>query len=427
MTDYIKSVAILGSSGTIGSLIGGLIAQQSIRVYFLSRTLQGAEQGVQRAIAQAHSETICRNIVCGSYENMLEEALGEADWIIESVAENTQIKKEMYEKADQFRKSDAIIGTTTSSLPLSVLSEGRSDGFREHFLATHFYNPPGRMLACEVSSIPETRVDLVNFMRNFLADKLRRIVIPVKNSAGFAGNRIAFLLFNRITSLAEEYGVEMMDYLVGPYTGRIMPPMATIDLVGLDIHKAILGSLYENIRYPVHESFIMPDYINRMVDRGIMGNKTKCGFYKKLESGKFAFLDPATCDYVQAIEPHVAFVEAAKDQIRMGNYRGAFDKIRTSHGKEAELVKYILCLYIGYSYSLIGEVTEENLGIEGIDQIMSFGFNWAPPSLLLSMLGGVEVVSDLLQERALPIPESIRTTAARVPLFFNCGRFFVAR
>jgi 3-hydroxyacyl-CoA dehydrogenase len=427
MIDAIRSVIILGSSGTIGSLTGGLIAQQGIKVYFLSRTQERAFFGLKRAIAQARSEIISRNIVCGDYDHLLESALEEADLIIESVSENTEIKQKIYERIDQYRKLDTIVGSTTSSLPLTKLVQGRSEGFKKHFLSTHFYNPPARMLACEIASQPDTDPQVYNFMKDFLEHKLRRVVVPVKNIPGFAGNRIAFLLFSRITALAEEYGVDMMDYLIGPYTGRLMPPLATIDLVGLDIHKAIIQNLYENTNDEMHDSFSLPSYINKMIDKGILGNKTKCGFYKKLESGKNLFFDPVTCDYTPATKPHVDFVEKAKQLIHLGMYREAFDAIKTARGREADVVMDILCTYIGYSYARIGEVTDYKLGIYGIDKVMSFGFNWAPPSLIVGMLGGKEVVLQLFEKKGLDAPDSLKSVNDSKSTVLSAGKYFIAR
>ena len=228
MLDSIRKVAVLGASGTVGSLTGGIIAQQGLKVYFLSRTLKGANRGLEKAVAQARSEVISRNIICGDYDSLLEKALSEADLIIESLTEDLAVKRQMYELVERYRKPDTIVGTTTSSLLLSDLSHGRSESFRKNFLSTHFYNPPGKMLACEIASQSETAPEVYNLVKDFLEHKLQRIVIPVNETAGFAGNRIAFLLFNRITKLAEEHGAEMMDYLIGPYTGRLMPPLATV-------------------------------------------------------------------------------------------------------------------------------------------------------------------------------------------------------
>jgi hypothetical protein len=219
----------------------------------------------------------------------------------------------------------------------------------------------------------------------------------------------------------------MMDYLIGPYTGRLMPPLATIDLVGLDIHKAIIQSLYENTNDEMHDSFRLPPYINKMIDRGILGNKTRGGFYKKLEDGEKLFFDPVACNYAPTIKPHVDFVEKAKQLIRFGRYREAFDAIKIARGREADVVMDILCTYISYSYARIGEVTERELGIDGINKVMSFGFNWAAPSLIVDMLGGKESVIQLLKEKGFEVPDSLKTGGEarwRIP---NAGKYFVAR
>lgn len=425
--DTIRNVVVLGASGTIGSLTGGIIAQKGIKVYFLSRTLEGAKRGLKRAIEQARSEVISRYIECGDYDRLLESALKDADLIIESVAEHLDIKRNIYQMIEKYRKPDTIVGSTTSSLPLTALAEGRSENFRRNFLSTHFYNPPGKMLACEITGTTDTDPCVYNFMKDFLEKELSRVVIPVNNIPGFAGNRIAFVLFNLITSLAQEYGVEMMDYLIGPYTGRLMPPLATIDLVGLDIHRAIIESLYKNTNDEMHDWLVLPDYINKMIDKRALGNKTKGGFYKKLESGKYVFFDPGTCDYVPAIKPHVAFVEKAKHLIHMGMYREAFTTIKTARGKEADIVMNILCTYVAYAYARIGEVTEREFGIDGIDKVMSFGFNWAAPSLIVNMLGGKKAVIELLDKQGLEVPKALKSEREPVKEVSNSGKYFVAR
>ncbi|MHC4265698.1 MAG: 3-hydroxyacyl-CoA dehydrogenase family protein [Planctomycetota bacterium] len=426
MIDSIKNVVILGSSGTIGSLTGGLFAQMGIKVFFLSRTLEGAKLGLQRAVAQARSEVISRYIECGDY-NCLERALEEADFIIESVCEDLETKRKMYQMVEKYRKPGTIVGTTTSSLSLTALVEECSEGFKNHFLSTHFYNPPGKMQACEIARIDNTLDEVYNFMEDFLKSKLHKQVVPVNNIPGFAGNRIAFLLFNRITTLAKEYGVEMMDYLIGPYTGRLMPPLATIDLVGVDIYKAIIQNLYENSNDEMHNFLILPDYVEKMVNEGILGNKTKCGFYKKLESGKYVFLDPETFNYIPAIKPYAGFIEKAKDLIHLGMYHEAFDVIKTAHCKEADVVVDILCIYISYSFARIGEVTKLEYSIDGINNVMLFGFHWAGPTLIIDMLGGKEYVMKLLDKRGFEIPQALKDEAGSAYQISNVGKYFIAK
>lgn len=425
MIDAIKRVVVLGASGTIGSLTGGLIAQQGIKVYFLSRTLQGVQSGLKRAIAQARSEVISRNIECGDYENSLEEALQQADLVIESVSENLEIKKKIYGMLERYRKADTIITTTTSSLPLTTLADGQSENFKKNFLSTHFYNPPGKMLACEIAATEYTNPETYNLVKNFLENTLSRAVIAVNNIPGFAGNRIAFLLFGKITNLVQEHGVEMTDYLIGPYTGRLMPPLATLDLVGLDIHRAIIDNLHANTHDEMHDCFNLPDYLVKMIDMGLLGNKTKGGFYKKLESGKYTFFDPSSCKYISAINPHIAFVERAKSLIHLAMYRDAFDTILKAESKESEIVLDILCTYVAYSFSRIGDVTKSEYGITGIDKVMATGFHWASPSLIVEMLGGNESVAKLLIKRNIEVPEYLMNRTFQNT--HDSGKFFIAR
>jgi 3-hydroxyacyl-CoA dehydrogenase len=427
MINNIKTAAILGSSGTIGSLVGGVIAQEGIRIYFLSRTTEHSIKGLQKAIAQTRSEVIARNIICGDYDCLLEKAIKEADWVIEAVSENITIKRQIYDKIEKFLQPDTIISSTTSSLPLDALIERHSDSFRKNFLSTHFYNPPGKMLACEIAGGRDSDPEVLEFMKTFLEHKLRRAVIPVKNIAGFAGNRIAFLLFSKITELVSEYGVEMMDYLISPYTGRLMAPLATLDLVGLDIHKAIIKNLAENTTDEMHESFAVPNYVNIMIDKGLLGNKTKGGFYKRLEGGRNLYFDPKTCDYIPAIQPHISFVEKAKNLIHLGMYKDAFEVIKNAEDKEAQIVKDILCTYISYSYCRVGEVTETEIGIEGIDRVMSAGFHWASPSLILNLLGGRKDVTKMLRERKLKVPEEFFDNNEPELQILNSGKYFEAR
>ncbi len=429
MIKDIKTVVVLGASGTVGSLSGGVLAQNDIQVWFLSRALEGSQKGLAKAQKQARSEVIAKNITCGDYDTLLPKACREADWILECVAEDKSVKQRIYEQVDKYRRPGSIVSSVTSSLVLEELPKGRSEDFQKHFLSTHFYNPPAKMLACEICGQSKTEPAVVDFMAEFLEKKLRRAVIPVRPRAGFAGNRIAFLLFARITELVAEHGVELMDYLIGPYTGRIMAPLATLDLVGLDIHQAIIHSLQRNTNDSMHDKLVLPDYVETMIKMGHLGRKSreKGGFYRRLESGKYLFFDPATSDYIHSFEPRIQFVERAKDQIHLGLYRQAFETILNASGPEARIVHEILAMYIAYSYMMVGEVTDEKYGVEGIDRVMTTGFNWAGPSLVVNMLGGKEKAAELLQTQHLAVPDSLRQDRVSEKYHFNAGKYFPAK
>ncbi|MGA1794836.1 MAG: 3-hydroxyacyl-CoA dehydrogenase family protein [bacterium] len=429
MISTIKKAVVLGSGGTMGSLTGGIIAQSGIKTCFMSRLKEHAERGLERAIHQSRSETIGRNSICGEYKGSLRDALQDADWVVECVTENVAIKQSVYKEIEPYLKPDAVVSTTTSSLPLSRLCDGMSETFKRNFLGVHFYNPPAKILACEVAAQRHTDPEVTRFMSDFLEHNLGRVVIPVQDTSAFAGNRIAFLLFCEITALAEEYGVELIDYLLGPYTGRIMSPLATIDLVGLDIHKAIIENLYRHTNDHMHHAFRLPRYIEKMIENGCLGSKTpdKGGFYKRDGSRNKLALNPATLDYEPVKRPKVSFVEEAKEMIRAGHYNDAFAVIMESPCGEADLVRRILCTYISYSYSCIGEVTEAKYGIDGIDTVMASGYNWAPPSLVLNMMGGAEKVTGFLRHYDCMVPDALEGADKPIEVHGDPGGYFWAR
>lgn len=139
------------------------------------------------------------------------------------------------------------------------------------------------------------------------------------------------------------------------------------------------------------------------------------------------YIDPLTVDYVPGIAPHVAFVEKAKDMIRVGKYSEAFETIIDAREPEAEIVMKILLTYVAYSYALLGEVIDVKFGMAGIDRVMSYGFNWAGPSQIAKMMGGLNRICDLLDERGMYVPDALRSSLETEEQDLNFGRFFVAK
>ena len=427
MNSEIRNVVVLGSGGRMGSLVGGLCAQAGLEVAFASRTKENAQAGVERAVRDARSYAIAKKATSVDLDDAFSSYVPKADWIIDCVSENVSIKHNILDRIEHKINRKAIITTTTSSIPLSTLIEGRGEDFRRRFMATHFYNPPSKMLACEISSCGYTDALIYDYMTKFLIEKLRRIVIPVKNEAAFAGNRIAFLLFCQICSLADEYGIQLMDYLIGPYTGRIMTPCATLDLIGLDVYKAIVQSISENTKDEMNELFCLPQYVTEIIHDGALGSKTpeRGGLRKLGKDGNMLFCNPSTLDYIPAKLIAVDFVEHAKREIAIGKYLRAYEIIASAKSKEAEIVKDILYTYISYAYSLVGIVCDHKYGIGGIDNVMRYGFNWAPPSILLSLLGGAKSLSNWIDRNArgyiVDIPSNVEEFQIHE---FSIGRYF---
>ncbi len=192
---------------------------------------------------------------------------------------------------------------------------------------------------------------------------------------------------NEAAQLANEHGVAFIDYLVGPHTGRAMAPLATIDLVGWDVHKAIVDNIHACARTTRRmNASSSPAISNRALQEGHLGDKTaeRGGFYRR--GGKaIEVLDPGTGRYGPfTARARIGFVEQMKSFNRVGRYRAAMAMLAKAPGREADIARQVVMGYAGYAFNRVGEVAESSADI---DTIMSYGFNWAPPTVIIDLLG----------------------------------------
>ena len=401
----IKRIAVLGA-GEMGASSAAVFAQ-AVPVYLLNRApLSKAERGLDAAVRAARSNTLRYEIALGTFEDDLERIAGESDLILECLAEDPELKRGYFQIIDKHRKPGSIVATGSSGLSIADLARGMSDDFRRHFLGLHFYNPPLRLPAAEIISGPDTSEEVLHYMAGVMETAFRRVVLYAADKPAYAGNRIGFKQLNEAAQLAVEHGVELVDYLFGSYTGRLLAPLATIDLVGWDVHQAIVDNIYEKTADEAHESFSLPPYMAELIGQGVLGNKTpeKGGFFKTVDTQTLV-LDLKTGEYVEPKQPTIGAVEKAKELIRLGNYRQALDAILNS-GDEAALVRRWLLGYISYSGMRNGEVSD----MRGINRVMGWGFNWIPPDALADIIG-VERVRALLEQEGFPVPPHLATHA----------------
>jgi 3-hydroxyacyl-CoA dehydrogenase len=413
----------------MGSGSGAVFAAAGIPTVFLARTTEKAEAGRARAESMLKSTSVSRFITTGNYDADLERSVASADLVFEAVSDDLETKRTFFARVDRARKPDAIVATVSSGLSIAAMCAGQSEGFRRNFLGIHFFNPPTVIVGCEL--IPHTGTDpsVTAYVRELLAGPLGREVTETTDTPAFAGNRVGFKVLNEVAQLAEEHGVAYMDQLVGPHSGRAMPPLVTIDFVGWDVHKAIVDNLYANTNDEAHATFKLPAYMQRGIDAGRLGNKTKAGFFKK--DGKAVLvLDAKTGDYrplAEVATPLPAFVDQMKSAIRVGRYERAMDAFCTATGREADMLRRVVLGYISYGLMRVGEVVQH---ARDVDRIMGFGFNWAPPSVLVDAIGARKTIG-LLEQAKLPVPRVVVDAAeTSVHLFdepaVDRGRFFFA-
>lgn len=419
-------VVVLGANGTMGYGSAALFTQAVPRVTFLARTKDKAQAGLDAAIDQVRSGTVALRADVGSYDDDLEATLSTADLIFEAVAEEMTLKQSIFDRIEAARRPDSMIATVSSGLSINGLAAGRSDSFRANFCGLHFFNPPNVIVGTELIANADTDPEVLDFLEAFSRLRLGREIIRTADTPAFAGNRVGFKVLNECAQLAEGLSPMIVDAIVGPYTGRALTPLATIDLVGWDVHRAIVDNVYDNTDDEAHETNRLPDYMAKLVDAGVLGNKTGGGFFKRKEG---LVLDPSSGQYVEQASitiPDMPYVAEIADLYSQARYAEGLRVLLDAKSDEAAIARKVMAGYISYSFERVGEVCES---ISDIDAIMGMGFNWAPPSVLVDYLGPANTVR-MLSEAGVVVPRVIAdadesTTFFRHPTI-NRGRFFVA-
>ena len=430
-TRKIERVVVLGANGTMGFGSAALFTTAVPHVTFLARSREKAEEGLASAIKQVRSPTVASRAEVGDYDNDLEAAVEKADLIFETLTEVLDIKQAMFDRVEKVRRDDSIVATVTSGLSINKLCEGRSESFRRNFMGLHFFNPPNVITGTELIAGSDTDKELVDFVEAFATLRLGREIVRTEDTPAFAGNRVGFKVLNEAAQLAEELGPVLVDRLIGPYTGRALTPLATIDLVGWDIHRAIVDNVFANTQDEAHATNELPKYMADLMEKGVLGNKSGGGFFKK--DGKIRLaLDPASGDYRPASEnelPKLDYIDEVAEMYSQGRYEEGISIFLDAEGDEAAIARKVIAGYISYAFHRVGEVTGT---ITGIDMIMGAGFNWAPPSVLVDTMGAAAAVR-LIDESGLPVPKAIASAAESgkpkrffVHPFVNTGKYFVA-
>ncbi len=425
----LERVVVLGANGTMGYGSAALFTQAVPHVTLLARSRAKAEEGLAAAIKQVRSPTVALRASVGDYAKDLAAAIAGADLIFEALTEDLALKQEMFARVDALRREDAIVATVTSGLSINKLAEGRSDSFRRHFLGLHFFNPPNVIVGTELVAGRDTAKDVVDFIDAFSSVRLGREMIRTADTPAFAGNRIGFKVLNEAAQLAEELGPLLVDRIIGPYTGRALTPLATIDLVGWDIHRAIVDHVYASTQDEAHATLKLPAYMAHLMEQGVLGDKSGRGFFKKEGKARLV-LDPKTGAYQpeSAIKlPDLSYVDEVARLHREGRYADGMHAFLAAEGEHAAIAKRVIGGYLSYAFHRVGEVTET---IDGIDRILGAGFNWAPPSVLVDALTPAGAIA-LIEGAKLPVPRALRDAAQAGRRLFNHptinpGRFFVA-
>lgn len=393
----IKNVVVLGS-GVMGSGIACQLANVGLDVLMLDmppKTVGDqaptdrnivAQTALNNAIkskpAPLYKKEFASRIALGNFEDDLHK-INQADWIIEVVVERLDIKKQIFEKVEKYRKSDGIVTSNTSSIPISQLAEGRSEDFKKHFCGTHFFNPPRYLRLLEVIPIAETKQEVINFFMHFGEINLGKQTVLCKDTPAFIANRIGVMSGVKVFDLTQQYDltIEMVDALTGSLIGR--PNTGTYrlqDLVGLDTGEKVTQFVVENV---TNDSFFeklgkSPEtkFMSFLLENNFLGNKTGKGFYEKTNqkdsNGKTIInaLDLKTLEYKPSNRPKTPFLKSAK---AIEDLKKRMTFIIDHQAPEGSFLKDYFASIFAYAAQRVPEISDQYYPV---DDAMRAGYVW---------------------------------------------------
>jgi 3-hydroxyacyl-CoA dehydrogenase len=349
-------------------------------------------------------------IAIGNFDDDLARC-AEADWIIEVVSENLEIKKSLLTRVSQFRKPGAIVTTNTSGLPVHLIAEGMSEEFQQHWAGTHFFNPPRYLKLVELIPGPKTSPEVVATLSEFCDRRLGKGVVVAKDTPNFIANRIGTFSILNALKLMSSLGmtVEEVDACTGPVIGQ--PKSATFrtaDIVGLDVLSHVVKNIYETV--PTDESremYRLPALVEEMTRRGWLGDKTGQGFYKKVKGSgerEILTLDLNTMEYRARQKAHFGSLESAKGiEDTTERLRALLGPVLKGQGgdKAQQFLWGLLSETCLYAARRVPEISEH---VADVDRAMRWGFGWElGPFELMDALDVREFAAAVAKEgRSLP-------------------------
>jgi 3-hydroxyacyl-CoA dehydrogenase len=376
----IRSVAVLGA-GVMGAQIAAHIANAGVPAFLLDVTTEAAAEGLKRARAfkpdPFFTPDTWKLVTTASFDDGFAK-LGAIDWIIEAIVEQLDIKRELLARVDQARRAGSIVSSNTSGIPIHALAAGRSDDFRRHWLGTHFFNPPRYLHLLEIIPTEETSRAVLDEIRAFADHHLGKGVVIAKDTPNFIGNHLALAGVVHLLSLVASgaYTIEEIDAMTGPVIGR--PKSATfrtLDLAGVDILVHVIRNLQE--RLPDERArtrFVLPPFVERMLSKGLLGEKSGQGFYRRVKRGdgesEILTLDHETLEYRPRNPVKLPSLDMASSIPDTG------ERIKTLFNGKDQVGRFLratLAPALVYAASVAPEIAYSP---DDVDRVMRWGFGW---------------------------------------------------
>lgn len=392
MQRAIKNVVVLGS-GVMGSRIACHFAGIGVQVLLLDRLTPGKEESANKkernqlvndALTAAiksnpspiYASKFSSNIQTGNFTDDMAQ-IAKADWIIEVVVERLDIKQQIYNEVEKYRKPGTLVSSNTSGIPIHLMAEGRTEDFQQHFCGTHFFNPPRYLRLLEIIPTAKTAKEVIDFHMHYGDVFLGKTTVLCKDTPAFIANRVGVFSMMSVVHIMEKIGlsIDEIESLTGPIMGR--PKSATFrtaDVVGIDTLVKVAKGVADNCPNDEAKSvFTLPTWLEKMVENNWLGDKTGQGFFKKVKtatSKEILTLNLKTFEYEPRNKTKFASIAAAKAIDSLPERLKVLYKASDKGGEFVRAFHHALFSYIGFR---IPEISDE---LYRLDDALKAGFGW---------------------------------------------------
>jgi len=431
MRRKIRTAAVIGS-GVMGGGIAALLAAAGVKTLLLDIVpfdLKAEEKndpaarnrivkaGLDAVLASSPSLLMQKKdidrITIGNLEDDFDK-LADVDWIIEVVVENLQVKKDLFKRIEPIISKGTIVSSNTSGIPLKAMSAGLSQEFKQHFLGTHFFNPVRYMKLLEIIPGEETLPEVIEFMADYGERILGKGIVWAKDTPNFVGNRIGVQGMVKAIQMmvADGLTIPEVDALFGTVMGRPKTAMfKTADLVGLDVLAHVAKNTYDLVEDDEdRDSFVMPEFVNTMIDKKLLGKKAQSGFYKTDLTPQWQkirkVIDPGSLEYAEYELASFPCLDAAKKAKALPEKMQA---VVYGEDKGAQFAWQAVAHNLIYAANRIPEISDT---IVEIDNALKWGFNFEMGPFETWDAIGLAKSTEKMEKDGMPVPQKIKKMLA---------------
>jgi 3-hydroxyacyl-CoA dehydrogenase len=420
----VRKAAVLGA-GVMGAQIAAHLANANVPVVLFDLPAkEGDKNGVANKALDAlkklspaplASRGKLKFIDAANYEEHLSLLAG-CDLVIEAIAERMDWKNDLYAKIAPHLAAHAVVASNTSGLSINALADGLPAVMRPNFCGIHFFNPPRYMRLVEIIATRDTDAGVLDALETWLTSRLGKGVIRALDTPNFVANRVGvFSMLATMHHTAQfKLGFDEVDALTGPQIGR--PKSATYrtaDVVGLDTLAHVVKTMQDTLSGdPWHAHFRTPDWLAALIAQGALGQKTRCGIFRK-QGKEIQVLDVALKDYrasAGAIDDEVAAI------LKLKTPAEKFAALRASSHPQAQFLWAIFRDVFHYCAVQLEHIADN---ARDVDFALRWGFGWAQGPFETWQAAGWQAIAQAI---AADIAAGKAMSAAPLPAWVTDGR-----